>query len=173
MDLIDIQEKIYSIRSHKVMLDKDLAVLYGVETKRLKEAVRRNRARFPEDFMFELSMEETAFLRTQFASLEEGRGKHSKYSSFAFTEQGIAMLSSVLNSERAIMMNIAIMSAFIAIRQLKIQYADLVEQFLAVKKTTENHGEQLNLIYDAIENLMDEKVSISTWHKRERIGFKP
>lgn len=173
MDLVDIQEKIYSIRSLKVMLDKDLALLYGVETKRLKEAVRRNRERFPDDFMFELNQEETLRLRTQFASLDEGRGKYSKYASFAFTEQGVAMLSSVLHSERAIMMNIAIMRAFVAIRQLKIQYADLVEQFLAVKQTTENHGEQLSLIYDAIESMMDEKVTISTWQSRERIGFKP
>ena len=100
----DYQSLIYDLRGYKVMLDYDLAVLYGVETKRLKERVRRNISRFPEDFMFELTPDEYDSLRTQFATLK--RGQHSKYNPFAFTEQGVAMLSSVLNSEKAIEVNI-------------------------------------------------------------------
>jgi len=101
-----------------VMLDFDLAEIYGTETKRLKEQVRRNIVRFPDDFMFEITRDEYNSLRSQIASLEVGRGKYSKYLPFAFTEQGVAMLSSVLNSEPAIATNIKIMRAFVAVRQL-------------------------------------------------------
>jgi hypothetical protein len=140
------------------MLDFDLAALYIVETKRLKEAVRRNKQRFPPDFMFELTPGELHSLRTQFASLEKtGRGAHSKYMPFAFTEQGIAMLSSVLNSEKAIDMNIAIMRAFIALRQFVIQYTELAQEIIEIRHSVSNHNEQLSLIYDAIENLLEEK----------------
>ena len=118
MELQIIQNKIYEIRGHRVMLDFDLAGMYGTETKRLKEQVRRNRERFPDDFMFELTKNEYNFLRSQFATLEIGRGKYSKYQPFAFTEQGVAMLSTVLNSKIAIATNIKIMRAFVAIRQL-------------------------------------------------------
>lgn len=100
MQISLIQNKIYEIRGMKVMLDFDLAEMYGVETRRLKEAVRRNTLRFPADFMFELTREEYNSLRSQIATLEKGRGKFTKYSPFAFTEQGVAMLSSVLNSEK-------------------------------------------------------------------------
>ena len=102
MEIEIIKEKIHVIRGQKVMLDYDLALLYGTESKRIKEAVRRNMSRFPDDFMFEITKDEYDFLRTQFASLENGRGKYSKYLPFAFTEQGIAMLSSVLKSEIAV-----------------------------------------------------------------------
>ena len=102
MELQIIQNKIYEIRGYKVMLDFDLAEIYGVETKRLKEQVRRNIERFPDDFMFELTRDEYNSLRSQFATLEIGRGKYSKYLTFAFTEQGVAMLSTVLNSKLAI-----------------------------------------------------------------------
>ena len=118
MDLQVIQSKIYVIRGYKVMLDFDLAEIYGTETKRLKEQVRRNIVRFPDDFMFEITRDEYNSLRSQIASLEVGRGKYSKYLPFAFTEQGVAMLSSVLNSEPAIATNIKIMRAFVAVRQL-------------------------------------------------------
>ena len=111
-----IQSKIYEIRGQKVMLDFDLAAMYNVETKRLKEAVRRNIRRFPVDFMFELTNEEYNFLRTQFAT-SKGRGG-TRYMPFAFTEQGVAMLSSVLNSEVAIEINIHIMRAFVAMRRM-------------------------------------------------------
>ena len=103
----NIREKIFMIRGFKVMLDRDLAKLYGVETKVFKQAVRRNIKRFPEDFMFVLTFKEELFLRSQIVTLE-GKGKHSKYLSMAFTEQGVAMLSSVLKSDRAILVNIQI-----------------------------------------------------------------
>ncbi len=154
------------------MIDYDLACLYGVETKRLKEAVRRNHGRFPDDFMFELTSEEFMLLRSQIATLKtKGRGAHTKYLPFAFTEQGIAMLSGVLNSPKAIAMNIAIMRAFIALRQFIFQYDELASQIMEIKNTVSNHNDQLNQIYTAIENLLDEKVAQKTWEERERIGF--
>ncbi|MCI0642166.1 MAG: ORF6N domain-containing protein [Gemmataceae bacterium] len=104
-----IEKAILLIRGHKVLLDHDLAKLYGVSTKRLNEQVRRNRGRFPEDFMFQLTAHEAEALRSQIATLKKGRGQHRKFAPYAFTEQGVAMLSSVLNSERAIEVNIAIM----------------------------------------------------------------
>jgi hypothetical protein len=110
-----IFRKIYLVRGERVMLDEDLSELYGVEVKRLKEAVRRNRNRFPQDFLIELTWDEYRSLRSQIASLK--RGQHSKFLPFAFTEQGVAMLSSVLNSETAISMNIAIIRAFVHFRR--------------------------------------------------------
>lgn len=115
-DIELIQSKIYEIRGQKVMLDFDLAEMYGTETKRLKEAVKRNLKRFPQDFMFELTKEEFQCLRSQFASSNKRGG--TRYMPYAFTEPGVAMLSSVLNSDAAIEINISIMRAFIAIRQL-------------------------------------------------------
>jgi hypothetical protein len=154
------------------MLDFDLAELYEVETKRLKEAVRRNIKRFPPDFMFELSKKEFDSLRTQFATLETGRGKYSKYLPFAFTEQGVAMLSSVLNSDRAIEMNIAIMRAFVALRQLAVQSKELAEQIQEIRQRVDNHSEQLNLIYEAIENMLDEKMEVQSRKERNPVGFR-
>ena len=116
-DLELIQSKIYEIRGQRVMLDFDLAEMYGTETKRLKQAVRRNLKRFEgEDFMFELTREELS--RTQIVTLNKGRGNNFKYMPFAFTELGVAMLSSVLNSDTAIEINLLIMSAFVSIRQM-------------------------------------------------------
>jgi hypothetical protein len=173
LELQVIHEKIHTIRGHKVMLDFDLAALYMIDTRRLKEAVRRNIQRFPPDFMYELTQNEYQSLRSQIATLEKkGRGKYTKYLPFAFTEQGIAMLSGVLHSDRAIEMNIAIMRAFIAIRQFVLQYNDLAEQIVEIKQSVSNHNEQLDQIYNAIENLLDEKVEQKTWAERERIGFK-
>lgn len=154
------------------MLDFDIALLYNVETKRLKEAVRRNLSRFPPDFMFEINPEEYASLRSQFATLEKkGKGKHSKYSPFAFTEQGIAMLSGLLTSPRAIEMNIAIMRAFIAVRKLMLQYSELTSEVEMIKRSVANHDEQLNLIYEAIENILDEQAEYKALQNRNRIGF--
>jgi hypothetical protein len=172
LELQVIHEKIHTVRGHKVMLDFDLAALYMIDNRRLKEAVRRNIQRFPPDFMYELTQKEYQFLRSQFATLEKkGRGKYTKYLPFAFTEQGIAMLSGVLHSDRAIEMNISIMRAFIAIRQFVLQYNDLAEQIVEIKQSVSNHNEQLDQIYNAIENLLDEKVEQKTWANRERIGF--
>lgn len=114
----DIANSILLVRSQKVLLDSDLAALYGVETKVLLQAVKRNRRRFPEDFMLRLAADEWQALRSQFVTLKIGRGQHRKYLPYAFTEQGVAMLSSVLKSERAIAVNIEIMRAFVRMRQL-------------------------------------------------------
>ncbi len=126
MELQIIQNKIYEVRGQRVMLDFDLADMYETETKRLKEAVRRNINRFPSDFMFELTNQEYNSLRTQFATLKNlGRGEHRKYLPFAFTEQGVAMLASVLKSEKAIEVNIQIVRAFVILRQYALGYAEL------------------------------------------------
>ena len=113
-----IQSRIYEIRGHKVMLDFDLAYLYGTETKYLKRSVKNNLKRFPSDFMFELTKEEWDDLRCRISTLNGGRGKHPKYMPYAFTELGVSMLSSVLNSDLAIEININIMRAFVAVRQM-------------------------------------------------------
>src|SRR6478609_1144430 len=160
MEVHVIHEKIYNIRGHKVMLDFDLAELYMVETRRLKEAVRRNIQRFPPDFMYELTQTEYHSLRSQFATLEKkGRGKYSKYLPFAFTEQGIAMLSGVLHSDRAIRMNIAIMRAFVESRRLSLQELDVITQLKEIKGALGVHDNQLIQLYDAIESLLNEKTA--------------
>ena len=117
-----IEKYILFLRGHKVMLDSDLADLYGVSTKRLNEQVRRNIRRFPADFMIQLTDQEANVLRSQIATLKPGRGKHRKYLPYAFTEQGVAMLSSVLNSERAIQVNIEIMRALVRLRAMALSY---------------------------------------------------
>ena len=123
MELVTIQNKIYEIRGVKVMLDFDLAEMFQVETKRLKEQVRRNIDRFPLDFMFELTQEEHNSLRSQFATLENrGRGKYSKYQLFAFTQEGVTMLSGILRSPVAVQINIGIMRAFVAVCQLILNH---------------------------------------------------
>ena len=125
MELEVIQNKIFEIRGHKVLLDFDLALLYSVETSVLKQAVRRNISRFPEDFMFEITASEMNSLRSQIVTLKKGKGQHLKYMPFEFTKQGIAMLSSVLNSEKAIEINISVIRAFVTIRQFSLPYAEL------------------------------------------------
>lgn len=121
MELTVIQNKIYEIRGQRVMIDSDLAVLYQVETKYLKRAVNRNIQRFPPDFLFELTKEEYHFLRCNFGTLETGKGQYAKYLPYAFTEQGLAMLSGILNSAVAIEVNIHIMRAFVAIRKYALE----------------------------------------------------
>lgn len=181
-----IQNRIYEIRGERVMLDFDLAFLYEAETKVLNQAVKRNIKRFPEDFMFRLTAEEwrsmssqivttpepQAVLRSQFVTLKKGRGTHSKYLPYAFTEQGVAMLSGILRSEKAIAMNIAIMRAFVAIRKILIQENNMKEQLKQIKDKIGDHDAQLNQLYDAMENLLDEKVAQKKWEDRRRIGFK-
>jgi len=120
-----IESRIFLVRGQKVMLDEDLAALYEVEVKVLNQAVKRNLDRFPDDSMFQLSAEEALLLRSQFVTLKSGRGQHRKYSPYAFTEQGVAMLSSVLHSDRAIQVNIEIMRAFVRLRQMLSTNAEL------------------------------------------------
>ena len=160
MELEVIQNKIFEIRGHKVILDFDLALLYNVENKRLKEAVRRNINRFPEDFMFELTEIEFNSLRTQIASSNRGG---IRYMPFAFTEQGIAMLSSVLNSEKAIEINISIIRAFVTIRQFSLTYAEL-------KTRIEEIESQFPDIYKALNYLVDKDKNQKT--ERNKIGYK-
>jgi phage regulator Rha-like protein len=181
MSLQVIHNKIHEIRGQKVMLDFDLAELYLIETKRLKEAVRRNLKRFPIDFMFEITKPEWESLRTQFATLNpNGRGKHIKYMPFAFTEHGVTMLASVLNSDKAIDMNIAIVRAFIAMRHFAHKNNNLDEQINDLRSEMETrigeHDTQLAAIYGALEDLLDKKIDENekeqNWKERERIGFK-
>jgi phage regulator Rha-like protein len=179
-----IENKIYEIRGIRVMLDKDLAAIYEVETKVLNQAVKRNIRRFPRDFMFQLTREEfeewrfqietseNNSLRSQIVTLKNGRGQHAKFMPYAFTEQGVAMLSGVLNSDKAIEMNIAIMRAFVIVRNALLKQTDLKEQMREIKERLGEHDVQLNQIYDAMENLLDEKAAQRKWEDRERIGFK-
>ena len=146
-----IERKIYLIRGHKVMLDGDLAELYGVETKVLLQAVRRNLNRFPGDFMFQLNYQEVAALRSQIVTLKKGRGQHRKYSPYVFTEQGVAMLSSVLNSERAIEVNIHIMRAFVKLREMIASHKDLAKRLDDLEK---KYDIQFKVVFDAIRELM-------------------
>jgi hypothetical protein len=166
MQLIHIQQKIFELRGFKVLLDADLAELYETETKRLKEAVRRNIERFPPDFMFELTKNELESLRTQFASSNRGG---TRYLPFAFTEQGVAMLASVLNNSKAIEVNIQIVRAFVMLRQLALTHAYLTKK---IKELESRYNKQFKDIYEALDYLLQkEKLQTQTSH-RNRIGFK-
>lgn len=160
-----ITNKIHFIRNQKVMLDYDLALLYEIETRVLKQAVRRNIIRFPDDFMFELTEDEYKSLRSQIVTLEKGRGKHSKYLPFAFTEQGIAMLSSILNSEKAIKINIAIMRTFVLLRNSILSLEE-------ISKKVEDIENQLPDIYKILNFLMDKNQQNTTTKDRPKIGYK-
>jgi hypothetical protein len=163
-----IEQRIHVLRGERVMLDADLAALYGVTTGRLNEAVRRNRARFPSDFMFRLTSEEAGALRSQFAiSNGDARGGR-RYLPYAFTEQGVAMLSSVLNSRRAVAANILIMRTFVHLRRAQGQYAELRQQILEVARTVQGHDELLGEILRALEALARPAPASS-----RRIGFQP
>ena len=147
-----IENKIFLIRGKKVMLSKDLAELYGVSTKRLNEQVKRNKDRFPEDFMFILTKEEAELSRSQIATLKQGQ--NIKYLPYAFTEQGVAMLSSVLNSKRAIQVNIQIMRAFIKIREFLINHKEIAGKLNQLENKTQKHDEEIKSIFEAIRFLM-------------------
>ncbi len=170
-----IIRKIYLFRGQKVMLDRDLADMYGIETKVLKQAVKRNIERFPEDFMFEITKKEFADWRSQFVTSNSDK-MGLRYQPFCFTEQGVAMLSGVINSPKAIDMNIAIMRAFVETRKLLHSNKKIAEQIQKIFDRIGEHDVQLGAIYDALENLMDEKteekVKKTGWEERERIGFK-
>ncbi len=169
MDIAFIESKIYDIRGMRVMLDSDLAELYGVENKRLKEAVRRNIERFPKDFMFEITFEEYKILRSQIASFNSNQKISSKYRPYAFTEQGIAMLSSILNSTTAIQVNIQIIRTFVVIRQLALNHADLT---IKLKELESKFNKQFSDIYEAINFLLNKREQEKAHNERKRIGFK-
>jgi phage regulator Rha-like protein len=180
-----IQNRIYELRGERVMLDFDLAALYEVPTKVLNQAVKRNIKRFPNDFMFRLTTAEWKTIRSQNVTASESAKisrsqnvtasqskRNTNVTPYAFTEQGVAMLSGILNSDKAINMNIAIMRAFVEIRRLVLQQMDIKEQLKEIRKRLGEHDSQLNQIYDAMENLLDEKAAQKKLENRERIGFK-
>lgn len=149
-----IERRIYLIRGYKVMVDADLANLYQVKTKVLNQAVRRNIERFPKDFMFQLTSEEVKALRSHFVTLEKGRGKHRKYFPYAFTEQGVAMLSSVLRSPRAIAINILIMRAFVKLRELLFTHKGLARKIGELEQRVGTHDQHILKIFEQIHELM-------------------
>jgi phage regulator Rha-like protein len=154
-----ITSKILLIRGEKVLLDRDLAELYGVETRVLNQAVKRNIERFPDDFMFQITAGENRFLRSQFVTLK--RGGHTKYLPYVFTEQGVAMLSSVLNSTRAIQVNIAIMRAFVEIRKFLYSNDALAQKLKELERKTikkfADQQKQINIIFEVIKQLLAEE----------------
>jgi phage regulator Rha-like protein len=148
------------------MLDFDLAALYEVETKILNQAVKRNTKRFPSDFMFRLTISEWQAIRSQFVTASQSK-RNKDTTPYAFTEQGVAMLSGILNSDKAINMNIAIMRAFAEVRKVLLKQTDLKEQLKEIKGLLGDHNIQLNQLYDAMENLLDEKAIQRKWEERE------
>jgi phage regulator Rha-like protein len=180
-----IQNRIYKIRGQRVMLDYDLASLYEVPTKALNQAVKRNSKRFPSDFMFRLTVPEWQDMRSHSVTAWENLSsmpsqnvtayqskRNTSVTPYAFTEQGVAMLSGVLNSDKAIDMHVAIMRAFVEINKIVLRQNDVKEQMKEIKERLGEHDVQLNKIYDAMENLLDEKAAQKKWEDRERIGFK-
>ena len=175
MDLSLFQSKIQELRGVKVILDFDLASLYEVETKVLNQAVKRNIIRFPSDFMFQLTVEEFELNWSQFVtSSKKHRGK--SYLPYAFTEQGVAMLSSVLRSEKAALVNIAIMRALVEIRKTISLQSHLSEQIMALKNDLEQrlgeHDVQLMEIYTVMDQFIEEKTEQKKWENRKKLGYK-
>ena len=162
----NIQSKIYEIRNQKVMLDYDLAQLYEVETKVLNQSVKRNPDRFPEDFMFQLTEEEFNNLRSQFVTSSWG-GK--RYMPYAFTEQGVSMLSSVLKSKKAVQVNISIMRVFVAVKQLILGNTELSKK---LEELESKYNKQFSDVYEALNYLMDIKKADEKIKKRTKIGYK-
>ena len=166
-EIVKIQNLIYEIRGIKVMLDSDLAKLYGVETKRLNEAVKRNRERFPNHYMFQLTEVEYISLRSQIATSKEGKGGR-RYMPYVFSEQGVAMLSSVLNSETAIQMNIKIIDTFVNMRHFVLENKELTKRFNELEQYFINYckdnEKDKQQIYEAIDLLMDRT-------KPTKVGF--
>jgi len=162
-----IENRILLVRGEKVLLDSDLAELYGVPTKVFNQAVKRNRRRFPEDFMFRLTLQEgreVESLRSQTVTLK--RGQHRKYSPFVFTEQGIAMLSSVLNSERAILVNIAIIRTFVRLRQILATHEELARQMEELRWRQSEQGQQIQAVFETIQHLIE-----APEEDKKRFGF--
>ena len=158
-----IESRILLLRGHKVMLDTDLAELYGVQTKVLVQAVKRNSGRFPGDFMFQLTPEEAEALRSQFVTSNAGRGGR-RYPPYAFTEQGVAMLSSVLRSQRAVLVNVEIMRTFVRLRRLLADHAELQERLDQLER---KYDAKFRIVFDAIRELM-----VPPKKERKEIGFR-
>ncbi len=167
MQLSLIENKIYQIRNQKVMLDFDLALMYEIETKVFKQSVKRNINRFPSDFMFILSQEEFQSLRSQIVTSNRGG---TRYFPYAFTEQGVAMLSSVLNSEKAIEVNIAIIRTFVLIRQYALDFGELSKK---IKQLEKKYNANFKEVFAALDFLVSKKINEENIKDRKRIGFKP
>ena len=172
MTILDevVMNKIYLIRGQKVMLDSDLAKLYQVETKVLKQAVKRNFGRFPVDFMFEMTASEFLLLRSQIVTSKMELRGGTRYLPFCFTEPGIAMLSSVLNSERAILVNIQIIRTFIRMRQALVDNTDFRLYIEKIKAKLDNQDKNIELVFQYLDELIEHK---SNSKERKRIGYKP
>ncbi len=163
-----ISDKIYFIRNQKVMLDRDLAMLYGIQTKVLKQAVKRNISRFPDDFMFELSDAEFSNWRSQIVTSNSDK-MGLRYAPMAFTEHGVLMLSSVLNSDKAIQTNIQIMRIFTKVRQMLLDTTDLKIDIMQIQKKLENHDKNIELVFSYLDELTDKKENTKP---RTKIGYK-
>jgi len=168
MELELIKNSILEIRGKRVILDYELAKLYEVETRVLKQAVRRNIDRFPEDFMFQLTKEEWKLLRSQSVTLEIGKGHHPKYLPFAFTEQGVAMLSAVLNSQRAVQTSVLIMRAFVLMRQWALEYQDLQDK---LSELEQRFGQKFSDIEQVLNYLIQKDQKQVQQGGRNKIGF--
>lgn len=166
-EIFKIKNMVYLIRDQKVMIDSDLASLYNVETKRLNEQVKRNLKRFPTDFMFQLTSEELDLLKSQIATSKEGRGGKRKLP-YAFTENGIAMLSGILNSDRAINVNISIMRIFTKLRSFHALESNLVNDFRELKK---NSNYLFKIVFERLDNIEDDLIP-QLPRKRRKIGLK-
>ena len=160
--------KIYYFRGHKVILDKELAELYGVETKRLKEQVKRNTERFPEHYMFELNEKEFEILRSQIATSKEGRGG-TRYLPMAFTEHGVLMLSNVLKSDKAIAVSIKIIDIFVRLRQLLSDNTELLLAIEEIRKKTDNNSKNIELVFKYLDELLEKKENVTPPNS---IGYK-
>lgn len=174
MDITVLDEavinNIYLIRGQKIMLDSDLAKLYQVETKVLKQAVKRNLGRFPVDFMFEMTASEFQLLRSQFVTSKMEQRGGTRYLPYCFTEPGVAMLSSILNSERAILVNIQIIRTFIRLRQALTDNTDLRLDIEKIKSKLDNQDKNIELVFQYLDELIEHK---SHSKERKRIGYKP
>jgi hypothetical protein len=166
-----LMSKIREVRGEKVMLDRDLAALYGVETRVLKQAVRRNLDRFPEDFMFEMDKEEFQSWRSQSVMSKEDR-KGLRYAPFCFTEQGVAMLSSILNSPTAIQVNIQIMRLFTKMRQLISSHQEFFKQLEEIRSSVRGHDDQLQIIFEYLKQFEAIKQQELDQQNRQKIGYK-
>ena len=162
MDLIRVERSIRIIRGDKVILDEDLAEMYGVEVKRLNEQIRRNLNRFPADFMFQLTKQEFKDLKSQFATSNQWGGRRTP--PYAFSEQGVAMLSSVLHSTRAVQVNIEIMRTFVRLRRILASHSDLAER---LEMLEQKYDSQFRAVFDAIRQLMSTDAA-----EKDSIGFK-
>lgn len=164
-----VMNKIYVIRGQKVMLDRDLAILYGVETKQLKRQVNRNIERFPKDFMFEMTKEEFENWRSQFGTSNSSDKMGLRYAPYVFTEHGVLMLSSVLNSPKAIQVNIQIMRVFTRIRQALTDNTELRLAIEKLEKKTDNNTKNIEVVFQYVDELMEKKESPKP---RKQIGYK-